>query len=87
MSNVSVTKFVPHIDLYSGWTFVSIPDDNIVLGLKNVVLKTLRVCNKDGSQQVAPNGEKIYSMESQTIVKIFTNEEYQQMMKQSSVNI
>lgn len=87
MSNAPITKFVSHIDLYSGWTFVSIPEDNIVLGIKNVVLKTFRICNTDGSQQVAQNGEKIYSMESQPVLKIFTNEEYQQMMKQSQVKV
>lgn len=87
MSNVSVTKFVPHVDLYSGWTFISIPEDDVVLGMKNVIVKTYKVCNKDGTQQIAPNGEKIYSVETQTILKFFKPEEYQQIMKQSKVSI
>ena len=87
MSNVSVTKFVPHVDLYSGWTFISIQEDDTVIGIKTVVIKTNRICNKDGSQQVAPNGEKIYGVETNMILKIFKPEEYQQIMKQSRVNV
>ena len=87
MSNASITKFVPHVDLYGGWTFISIPEDDVVLGIKNVVVKTFKICNNDGTQQTAPTGEKIYSVETQTLVRIFKPDEYQQIMRQSKVSV
>ncbi len=70
------SKFVPHKTMEEGWTYVSVPDDNIVIGVRVSVTKVMKLLNPDGSQQRDAAGNPAYWFQSANVVKVLTPEEY-----------
>lgn len=69
-------KYTPHNILEEGWTYISVPDDDVIIGVKVSVTKVMKVMTPDGTQAKDPTGSPMYSFQSVNIVKTLTREEY-----------
>jgi len=77
-----ISKSIPYVDLHSGWTFLSLPQEDVILGIKTVIIKANILQNKDGTPVIQPNtGDKVYGVNTQQVVRIFSKEEYSDYMK------
>ncbi len=77
-----IVKSIPYVDLHSGWTFLSLPNEDVILGIKTVVIQTHKLENKDGTSVIeSKSGKKIYGVNTQQVVRIFSKEEYAEYMK------
>lgn len=70
-------KYTPHNTLEEGWTYVSIPDDDLVIGVRVAVTKVMQVLNPDGSPVKDPTGTPFYTFQSTNVVRTLTREEYE----------
>lgn len=70
-------KYTPHNTLEEGWTYISIPDDDLIIGVRVAVTKVMKVFNPDGSQAKDPTGTPIYTFQSTNVVRTLTREEYE----------
>jgi hypothetical protein len=68
--------FVPHKDLEEGWNYVSIQEDDVIIGVKIVITKVLKLVGPDGAPLKDPTGNNMYSFQSSNVVKLLTREEY-----------
>ena len=69
-------KYTPHNTLEEGWTYISIPDDDMIIGVRIAVTKVMKVLNPDGIQAKDTTGNPIYSFQSTNVVRSLTREEY-----------
>ena len=69
-------RYTPHNTLEEGWTYISVPDDDIIIGVRVAVTKVMKVLNPDGTQAKDPTGTPIYSFQSTNVVRSLTREEY-----------
>jgi len=77
-----IPKSIPYVDLHSGWTFLSLPKEDVILGIKTVIIQAHKLENKDGTPVLDPNsGKKIYGVNTQQVVRIFSKEEHAEYMK------
>jgi len=77
-----IPKSIPYVDLHSGWTFLSLPKEDVILGVKTVITQANILQNKDGTPVIESNsGNKIYGVKTQQVVRIFSKEEYSEYMK------
>ncbi len=77
-----IIKSIPYVDLHSGWTFLSLPNEDVILGIKTVIIQTNKIENKDGTPAIDPkSGKKIYGVNTQQVVRVFSKEEYAEYMK------
>lgn len=76
-----IQKFTPHKTLHEGWTYVSIPDDNVIIGVKIAVTKVMKLFNQDGSAMKDPNQNPAYAFQSTNVVRVLTKEEYDEIKK------
>ena len=77
-----IIKSIPYVDLHSGWTFLSLPKEDVILGIKTVIIQAHKLENKDGTPVLDPNsGKKIYGVNTQQVVRIFSKEEHAEYMK------
>ena len=77
-----ISKSIPYVDLHSGWTFLSLPKEDVILGIKTVIIQANILQNRDGTPVIEPNsGNKIYGVNTQQVVRIFSKEEYSEYMK------
>jgi len=74
-------KSVPYIDLHSGWTFLSLPNEDIILGIKVVITQATILQNNDGTPVIQADGNKTYGLKTQQIVRTFSKEEHSEYMK------
>lgn len=70
-------KYTPHNTLEEGWTYVSISDDDIIIGVRTAVTKVMKVLNPDGTPARDPTGAPVYSFQSTNVVRTLTREEYE----------
>lgn len=70
------SKFVPHKTLQEGWTYVSVPGDNVVVGVKVLVTKMMKLYNADGTPQRDAAGNPGYWFQSTNAVRVLTQDEY-----------
>lgn len=75
------TRYVPSQTIEEGWTYVSIPDDDTVLGLRLAVTKVMKVLKPDNTPAVDNNGNPIYTYNSVPVVRVLTKEEYEMEKK------
>jgi len=77
-----IPKSIPYVDLHSGWTFLSLPKEDVILGVKTVISQANILQNKNGTPVFESNtGNKIYGVKTQQVVRIFSKEEYSEYMK------
>jgi len=77
-----IVKSIPYVDLHSGWTFLSLPKEDVILGIKTVIIQANILQNKDGTPVIEPNsGKKTYGVNTQQIVRVFSKEEHSEYMK------
>ena len=77
-----IEKSIPYVDLHSGWTFLSLPKEDVILGIKTVVIQAKTLHNKDNTPVIDPKtGIKLYGINTQQVVRIFSKEEYSEYMK------
>jgi hypothetical protein len=69
-------KYTPHNTLEEGWTYISVPDDDVIIGVKASVTKVMKIMAPDGTQAKDPSGCPMYSFQSVNVVKTLTREEY-----------
>ncbi len=69
-------RYVPHKTLREGWTYVPVPDDDMVIGIRVAVTKVMKVLNPDDTPVVDSAGNPSYFMQSVNIVKILTDTEF-----------
>jgi hypothetical protein len=70
-------KYTPHNTLEEGWTYISIPEDDIIIGVRVAVTKVMKAFNPDGSPATDPTGSPIFSFQSTNIVRTLTRGEYE----------
>lgn len=70
-------RYVPSQTIEEGWTYVSIPDDDTVLGLRLAVTKVMKMLKPDNTSAIDANGNPIYTYNSVQVVKVLTKEEYE----------
>lgn len=80
-------KFLPHTDLYSGWTFVKINENGDVLGIKYAVLEVGCSLDQEGKMMKLHDASFNYLINGQVIVKVFSYDKYQAIMKSMSPDI
>ncbi len=74
-------KYVPHKTLREGWTYVSIPDENIVIGIRAAVTKVMKLTKPDGTPVLDAAGNPSFSFQSVNVAKVLTNTEYDVVKK------
>lgn len=70
-------RYTPHSTLEEGWTYISIPDDDLVIGVRVAVTKVMKIFNADGNPAKDPTGTPLYTFQSTNVVRILTREEYE----------
>lgn len=70
-------KFVPHKALREGWAYVTVADSDYVIGIKLVVTKVVRILKPDGSPDVTPQGEPIYGVTGQNVLRVLSKKEWE----------
>lgn len=70
-------RYTPHKTLEEGWTYISIPDDDTIIAVRNAVTKVMKLLDPNGNPLKDQNGNNVYSFESTNIVKVLTREEYE----------
>jgi hypothetical protein len=68
--------FAPHKELEEGWTYVSIQEDNVIIGVKIAITKVLKLVGPDGKPIIDAFGNNAYSFQSSNVVRLLTREEY-----------
>ncbi len=77
-----IIKSIPYVDLHSGWTFISLPREDVILGIKTVIIQATTLHNKDNTPVVEPkSGRKVYGVNTQQVVRVFSKEEHAEYMK------
>jgi hypothetical protein len=69
-------KYTPHNTLEEGWTYISVPDDDVIIGVKVSVTKVMKMMTPDGNQAKDATGSPFYTFQSVNVVKTLTREEY-----------
>jgi hypothetical protein len=75
-------EFVPHDDLFSGWSFIK--GDNQVFGIKYNVKKLFKVLDDKGEHSILEDGQKSYWIEGSVLITSFTDEEYNKLARKQS---
>lgn len=70
-------KFTPHKELQEGWTYISIPEDNVIIGVKISVTKVMKLFDVNDRPVKDATGNFVYSFQSSNIVKLLNKEEYE----------
>lgn len=70
-------KYAPHNTLEEGWTYISIPDDDVIIGIRVAVTKVMKLTTPDGNVAKDPTGTPLYTFQSTNIVRTLTREEYE----------
>ena len=70
-------KYAPHNTLEEEWTYVSIPDDDVIIGIRVAVTKVMRLTTPDGKLAKDPNGTPLYNFQTTNIVRTLSREEYE----------
>ncbi len=76
-------RYVPHKTMEESWTYISVPEDDTIIGVRIAVTKVMKLLNPDGTQAKDATGKPIYSFQSTNIVRTLTKEEYQVEKKRS----
>lgn len=69
-------EFAPHLDLYSGWHFIKILENGDILGVKLTIIETQKIMGPDGKQKINPDGSRIYNINTNTVSRIFSFDDY-----------
>jgi hypothetical protein len=77
------TDFTPHIELYSVWSFVKLPETGEVLGFRMVPMEISKGMGNDGKQAINPDGTRMYNVAGTTIVRVFSYDKYLKIMAMS----
>lgn len=70
-------RYTPHKSLEEGWTYISIPDDDVIIGVRIAMTKVMKLTLPDGNPAKDASGMPIYSFQSTNVVKTLTREEYE----------
>ncbi len=70
-------KYTPHNTLEEGWTYISIPDDDLIIGVRVAVTKVMKVLNPDNTPLKDQTGTPAYTFQSTNVVRTLTREEYE----------
>ena len=70
-------RYTPHKTLEEGWTYISIPDDDTIIAVRNAVTKVMKLLDPNGNPLKDQNGNNAYSFDFTNIVKVLTREEYE----------
>jgi len=70
-------RYTPHKSLEEGWTYISVPEDDIIIGVRIAMTKVMKLTKPDGTPAKDASGMPIYSFQSTTVVKTLTREEYE----------
>lgn len=79
-------KYTPHNTLEDGWTYISVPDDDVIIGVKVSITKVMKMIAPDGNQAKDPTGSPMYSFQSVNVVKTLTREEYNIEKQRKNLN-
>ena len=69
-------RFMPHKELQEGWTYISVPEDSVVIGVKVTITKVMKLLDADDKPLRDPTGNYAYSFQSSNVVKVLSKEEY-----------
>ncbi len=70
-------KFTPHKVMREAWTYFSVEDSDIVIGIKTVVTKVIRLEGPDGQPLNNPDGTPSYFWNSFNVVRTLTAAEWE----------
>ena len=70
-------KYAPHNTLEEGWTYISIPEDDVIIGIRIAVTKVMKLTTPDGKLAKDPAGTPIYTFQRTDVVRTLTGEEYE----------
>ena len=70
-------KYAPHNTLEEGWTYISVPDDDVIIGIRVAVTKVMRLTTPDGSIARDATGTPLFTFQSTNVVRTLTREEYE----------
>lgn len=68
--------FVSHKELEEGWTYISIPEDNMVIGVRTAITKVLKLVGSNNEPLKDSTGNNAYTFQSSNVVRLLTMEEY-----------
>jgi hypothetical protein len=68
--------FVPHKDMEQGETYIFIPEDDIIIGVRIAVTKVSKLVNPDNTPVKDTSGNNAYTFQTSNIVRLLTREEY-----------
>jgi hypothetical protein len=70
-------KYTPHNTLEEGWTYVSVPDDDVVIAVKVAVTKVMKLVDQNDQPIKDQNtGVPAYFFQSTNVVKVLSAAEY-----------
>lgn len=70
-------RYTPHKTLEEGWTYISIPDDDMIIGVRNAITRVMKVLNPDETPLKDQNGNYVYSFDWTNITKVLSRAEYE----------
>lgn len=71
-------RYTPHDTLEEGWSYVSIPEDEMIIAVKIAVTKVMKLLDQEGQPIKDQNtGQPAYVFQSTNVVKVLTRAEYE----------
>ena len=75
--NQAKQRYTPHNTLEEGWTYISVPDDDVIIGIRVAVTKVMKFTTADGTPMKDQTGTPLYTFQSTNVVRTLTREEYE----------
>lgn len=69
-------KYTPSDTIDEGWTYVMLPELDVILATKITVTKVMKNLNPDDSILKDPEGLPILSFQSANVMKVLTKQQY-----------
>jgi len=70
-------RYTPHKTLQEAWTYISVPDDDVVIAVRVAVTKVMKLLDEHDEPIKDMNTDlPSYFFQSTNVVKVLTKEEY-----------
>lgn len=70
-------RYTPHNSLEEGWTYVAVPEDDVIIAVKVAVTKVMKLLDSSGEpMKDQSTGLPAYVFQSTNVVKVLSHEEY-----------
>ena len=69
-------RFTPHKTLTDNWFYISLPTEDLVLGIKVVVSKVMKLLDASGQPIRDPSGNPLFEFASVNVARVLSKAEW-----------